>query len=1174
MAPKYFIENRYSFVVDALPIIDNHQYEVEEPDTAFERKIQREIATANRLLMANKFRLAIEKYLHIRGLIASILKPQISIRHAHLVNWNKVEYAQLSDSLVAKSADILKKTSITSDAIPEVFIDTSVQLPGEVQETLKVFESVGIKDREIRIGIRLVELHSLVKDRQYEAAERLLEKSIEITEDRTLRAALLHDLAILQEKNGKQDVASRTLRSSVQLFEKADRADLQVEALASLASAQVRAGNSEGARETLKTVGRIEKEKNLFPIMGISRLSGNGNGNGKFGVIGGSQLSSPLLKPSFSLDKQPRLIFDTGNRPSFSIGGTQPSTSRLLTTEGLSSVGDLEAQPVQLMAYPVYEQRKTAKEFTIVNQDNQPYSIRLDNNATGNLTQFYQTLENTADVSILMGYLNTYTNTVAYLTHVFNWVIPMALGDCYAAIGSYAEAEKEYLKTLNYKYLNKVVESVNLWIRLAELYVDWGDRLYRQAGNAIGDYVHAKKKYELVLRLDNTINPNSPLYQSNKFQNLKTRAGNIIDAAFVNRISVTDNPRLAMPIMRARMQLQKIANQINYIGLGVHIPPFSFEYLQNLARYFTQHAAQVEQRYIQFKSTAENEELREEEMAQQLDLATASVELEERGLDEAEEGVDVAQASNKYADTQLDNAINSKNDFNNARWKLAEYEELLAWSSAAAQDQDDEVKQTISSYSYYNVEGRRRSLVVKDLTRLKTRITHNLEAARLNREIGAAQAYKGVTQQQIDQARARVEIAEQRVEIAKLQKKHARENIEFLTGREFNSHMWYNLAREARRIAQRYLDMAIEAATLMEKAYEAETGRDLRKIKFDYGLDHLNGLLGADRLLQDIDFFSLDYIRTKSKKAQMKQSISLSDKFPMAFYQLLTTGRTFFETTLDHFDRQYPGFYLQKVRQVELVFVGLNGTEGVHGTLRNIGVSQFRRKNGSIVNQMYPADVMPLSEYNVRQDAVVFQLDNKELRLFENNGVATMWQLDLPRRTNTFNLNQILDIQLVLYYDGFFNSTLEQQIVAALPAASSASKGISMRIFTPDELFFLRNQGEAILNIDSNMFPANQTNLILKEYRFQAVGEASTINNLVFEVGFANLGSDFTFTADGNGAIDGTAGYGDPIGKSLFDQWTIRIKGADNPHLVQDGQLNLSGLQDIILFVEYDFDYV
>ncbi len=47
------------------------------------------------------------------------------------------------------------------------------------------------------------------------------------------------------------------------------------------------------------------------------------------------------------------------------------------------------------------------------------------------------------------------------------------------ALGAYADAETEYLSTLDYKYLNQAAESVTLWLRLADLYLEWGDRLYR-----------------------------------------------------------------------------------------------------------------------------------------------------------------------------------------------------------------------------------------------------------------------------------------------------------------------------------------------------------------------------------------------------------------------------------------------------------------------------------------------------------------------------------------------------------------------------------------------------------------------------------------------------------------------------------------------------------------------
>jgi Tc toxin complex TcA C-terminal TcB-binding domain len=411
------------------------------------------------------------------------------------------------------------------------------------------------------------------------------------------------------------------------------------------------------------------------------------------------------------------------------------------------------------------------------------------------------------------------------------------------------------------------------------------------------------------------------------------------------------------------------------------------------------------------------------------------------------------------------------------------------------------------------------------------------------------------------------------VVIAGLQAQYAQENLAFLKGREFSATMWYDLAREARRIAQRYLDMAIEVAVLMEKAYEAETGRDLRKIKLDYGLDQLNGLLAADALLLDIDYFSLDFVRTKSKKAPMKQTLSLADHFPMAFDQLMRTGRTLFETTLAHFDRRYPGFYLQKVKQVELLFVGLAGTEGVHGTLRNIGLSKFRRRNGSIVDQVYPADVMPLTDYDVRQDAVVFQLSTNELRLFENNGIATVWQLDVPKHSNTFELTQILDVQLVLYYDGFFDPVLEGQVRAALPAKGSGTRSFALRLTAPDELFFLRSQGQAELVLDAGLLPANQANPQLKSYFLQARGPAA--KGLKLRVDWAGLAAPNTghlFTLDAAGNADGAA-FAAPTNRTLFDTVRFSVNAADNPQLVKNGVLDLAGLEDLALFVDYGYTF-
>jgi hypothetical protein len=879
------------------------------------------------------------------------------------------------------------------------------------------------------------------------------------------------------------------------------------------------------------------------------------------------------------------VVFEDWLAGSHLIEARQPTT-RIGLGDRLSGVGRLqrisrvgpqmavgataagaEAGGVALMSFDAFEARRSVKTMTVFDQARQPVAIQLEGGAPAGLTTFYATLRDTADIGLLTGYLGHHTVTVAYLAHIIGWVLPMAIGDCQLALGAYAEAETEYRSTLDYKYLNRAVESVTLWLRLADLYLEWGDRLYRDAGNVVADFGAAKAKYELVLKLDNTLDAASPLYGAPAFADMKARALAIIQTVFVEGQASADNPRVIMALARARMQLSKIANELNYLGMGVHVPPFAFEYLQNLARYFAQHAAQVEQSYIQFKSSGENETLREQQMAQQAAIASASVELERRGVAEAQEGVDVASAGLNYATVQRNNAAEMKTRFETVRWELQELDRLQAWAGSAS---NDEVKLNVTHATYYSADSKPRSHVLFDLANRRSQISHDLEAARMQNEIEAADAYRAMAQQQVQQAQARVAVAQQRLQIAGLQAQFANENLAFLTGREFSSTMWYDLAREARRITRRYLDMAIEVAVLMEKAYEAETGRDLRKIKLEYGLDQTGGLLGADALLLDIDFFSLDFVRTKSKKAPMKQSLSLADHFPMAFDQLLRTGRTLFETTLAHFDRRYPGFYLQKIKQVELLFVGLAGTEGVHGTLRNIGLSKFRRKDGSIVQQTYPADVMPLTDYNVRQDAVVFQLSSNELRLFENNGIATVWQLDVPLHSNTFDLRQILDVQLLLYYDGFFSPVLEQTTLTALPANGSGTRSFSLRLTAPDELFFLRNQGSAELVLDAGLLPANQADPQLNAYFLQARGAAAA--GLKLRVDWVGLGSGNLFTLDANGNAEGAA-FAAPVSRTLFDKLNFSVTAADNPQLVKNGALDLSELFDLSLFVEYDFTY-
>src|SRR5262249_35722314 len=59
------------------------------------------------------------------------------------------------------------------------------------------------------------------------------------------------------------------------------------------------------------------------------------------------------------------------------------------------------------------------------------------------------------------------TGTTLWLTHLYSFVIPQALGDCYAAFGNYARAEQYYLQAAQYTYVNVALEGTALWMRMA-----------------------------------------------------------------------------------------------------------------------------------------------------------------------------------------------------------------------------------------------------------------------------------------------------------------------------------------------------------------------------------------------------------------------------------------------------------------------------------------------------------------------------------------------------------------------------------------------------------------------------------------------------------------------------------------------------------------------------------
>jgi hypothetical protein len=133
-----------------------------------------------------------------------------------------------------------------------------------------------------------------------------------------------------------------------------------------------------------------------------------------------------------------------------------------------------------------------------------------------------------------------------------------------------------------------------------------------------------------------------------------------------------------------------------------------------------------------------------------------------------------------------------------------------------------------------------------------------------------------------------------------------------------------------------------------------------------------------------------------------------------------------------------------------------------------------------------------------------------------------------------------------------------------------------MRMSFPDELFFLKSNGEAELTIDASLFPRTQTAMVRKKTQLRLTGDAATTDGLKLRLKSENGGPELLLTTNADGQVPGAVA-GDPLsvlnGKPAFDQWTLRVTAADNPGLVKDGKLALTGLNDVMAYLEYDFQY-
>ncbi len=764
------------------------------------------------------------------------------------------------------------------------------------------------------------------------------------------------------------------------------------------------------------------------------------------------------------------------------------------------------------------------------------------------------------------------------LPHIYYYVIPTTLGDCYHAIGEYSTAESYYLKVADYEYINTQIEVPDLWIKLANNVLAWGDSFYKNS-----EYTEAMDLYRKVVDLPGSgavVWSDSVLYKHKKLKLVGNKVKSMLEK-YENGVAEDINPKLKTTVLEVRARLLQLDANLDFWGMPMDIIPiWSFEYLQNVARYFAGQAVQAEREFVHFWDRGETESLTRQQLEQGVALVTGELELAGRRKEAAEDELAVYQAGKELASLRKNNAQENYSEYSSLTGQRIYYDAAIATMGAGSSVDWGKIENHIRELQEEGRTSGKTGHLIGARTLARGRMTREYELGSMRRQINELGLNEEMAYKQWNAARTRVEVASQMEEIAALKKEFAEESLAAFDNQLFTPDVWYQMGLFMRGISNSYLYMALNIAKMMQKAYNFENGLNRHYIKEDYSTNTIKGMFAGDALLLDIDAFTHDLITSVHKKEiPIKHTISLVESYPFLFEtQFRQTGKMEFETRIEDFDMAYPGTYGRKIKKVEVEIEGILPKDGVKGTLINGGINRYRTENINEVKfRIQPRETLILSEYRVKEDAIIFPDDSTKLGLFEGAGVTGTWALEIPRFSNDLDFNTITDVSITFYYNARHDARLEQAVkgqILTLDGMNKKSRIIPLRWAFPDRYFHFQDTGQLGFTLDPSYFPFNELNPKIRNLNVLIVTEPE-IDPAKLIVRFGAPTHQETINAKPNSkgeiAVTNNHPWQPLLEGTAVGDYLLEIREKDNPALTQDGSFKLQGIKNIVLILEYDF---
>ena len=391
--------------------------------------------------------------------------------------------------------------------------------------------------------------------------------------------------------------------------------------------------------------------------------------------------------------------------------------------------------------------------------------------------------------------------------------------------------------------------------------------------------------------------------------------------------------------------------------------------------------------------------------------------------------------------------------------------------------------------------------------------------------------------QQITLAQNQADIVQQERVIAGMEQTHAVDVLQFLLSKTFTEEMYRWIASVLEDAYRFFLQEATAMARLAEQQLAFERQQDpLKVVQSDYWklpadavtggtVDRL-GLTGSARLLKDI--FQLDNyaFETRRRKQALTITLDLAEMFPLEFQRFRETGVLIFNTSLSLIDRQFPGYYLCLIQQLNISVVALvPPTRGIRATCTSAGIS--RAVVGGDTFQTVTIRNLPeriaMTAATTSSSVMELEPDSQSLlNPFEGTGFDTMWELKMPKAANPFDYNTIATVLFTVNMTALHSFDYEREVIERFERKVSFERAFDFRHVFADAWYDLNNPDQTttpmVVRFETRRtdFPVNLTKLAIQHvvlYLVRSDGET-------FEQSIQHL----HFTAQGTpGAAGGPA---------------------------------------------------